>query len=194
MNSENKIISKPKLNTKSIILCALFAALTVIGGYIKIPIPPVPITLQLFFSMLAGIILGSRFGLYSQLVFLAAGLIGFPVFAKGGGPSYIFEPSFGYVIGFVVCAYVCGKVKEKIGQDSFLKLFGACIAGLISNYLLGIIYLYFIMNFYLSQATPFYPLLWTGGAVFFPKDAILSAFAAIIALKLLPILNKNNLI
>lgn len=186
--------SNSKLNIKSIILCALFAALTAIGGFIKIPIPPVPITLQLFFSILSGIILGSRLGFYSQLIFIFTGLIGFPVFAKGGGLSYIFEPTFGYVLGFAACAFIAGIIKEKIGSGSFLKLFSACIGGLIANYLLGIVYLYFIMNFYLSKATPFYSLLWTGGAIFLPKDAVLCAFAAVIALKLVPILKKSNLI
>jgi len=100
-------------NTRDLILVALFAALTAVGAFIKIPIPYVPFTLQYFFCALAGIILGSKLGALSQIIYVAVGLVGAPVFTDGGGITYIFKPTFGYLIGFIVAAYVIGKIREK---------------------------------------------------------------------------------
>lgn len=66
-------------------LAAIFAAMTAIGGFIKIPIPYVPFTLQIVAVFLAGCLLGSRLGALSQLLYVSIGLIGVPVFAEGEG-------------------------------------------------------------------------------------------------------------
>lgn len=72
-------------NTRDLILVAIFAALTAIGAFIKIPVPYVPFTLQYLFCALAGMILGSKLGALSQIVYVAIGLAGLPVFTEGGG-------------------------------------------------------------------------------------------------------------
>ena len=72
-----------KLNTKSLILCSLFAALIAVGAFIKIPIPVVPFTLQVLFTTLAGLLLGPRLGAISVGIYLLVGLIGIPVFTQG---------------------------------------------------------------------------------------------------------------
>ncbi|NMA95849.1 MAG: biotin transporter BioY [Clostridiales bacterium] len=94
------------------ILVSIFAALTAVGAFIRIPLPPVPFTLQIFFVILSGILLGARGGLFSQLVYIALGLIGIPIFTEGGGPQYIFHPTFGYLLGFAATAFIVGKVTE----------------------------------------------------------------------------------
>ena len=99
---------------KDMILVALFAALTAIGAFIKIPIPYVPITLQVLFCAYSGLLLGARRGLYSQLLYLAVGLIGIPIFTNGGGPAYVLQPTFGYLVGFALCSYIIGKVTENV--------------------------------------------------------------------------------
>ena len=78
--------------TYKMILVSIFAALTAVGAFIKIPLPPVPFTLQVFFVILSGLLLGSRMGLASQIVYIALGLVGVPVFTEGGGLQYIFHP------------------------------------------------------------------------------------------------------
>ncbi len=90
-----------KIKTKDMILVALFTVLTAVGAFIKIPIGPAPITLQYLFTALAGVLLGSFLGSLSQLLYIIIGLFGIPIFTSGGGPSYIFNPTFGYLIGFV---------------------------------------------------------------------------------------------
>jgi len=78
--------------TRNLIIVAMFAALTAIGAFIKVPIPYVPFTLQYLFCALAGLVLGSKLGALSQIVYVAIGLSGVPVFTEGGGIGYIFKP------------------------------------------------------------------------------------------------------
>ena len=91
-------------------LIALCAALTAAGAFIKIPLWPVAITLQTFFVILSGIILGPRDGALSQLAYLIVGLLGLPVFSGGGGLAYLMQPSFGYLIGFVIAPLAVGSL------------------------------------------------------------------------------------
>ena len=90
-----------KSRTYKMILVALFAALIAVGAFIRIPVPLVPFTMQTFFVVLAGMLLGKKLGAASALVYLAIGLIGIPVFTQGGGIGYVLKPSFGYLIGFI---------------------------------------------------------------------------------------------
>ena len=62
------------------LLSALFAALTAVGAFIRLPAGPTSITLQFFFSALAGILLGVKWGAVSQLLYVGLGLLGLPVF------------------------------------------------------------------------------------------------------------------
>ena len=73
------------MKTKDLVLIALFAALTAAGGFINIPTPFVPFSLQFLFCAYAGVLLGAKRALLSQLLYLAIGLAGLPVFTKGGG-------------------------------------------------------------------------------------------------------------
>ena len=71
-------------------------------------------TLQFFFVLLAGILLGSKLGALAVLLYVVIGLLGLPIFAAGGGLAYIVEPSFGYLIGFIAGAYVTGIIWKKL--------------------------------------------------------------------------------
>ena len=75
--------------TKNLILCGLFTSLIVVGAFIRIPIPVVPFTLQLLFTMLAGLLLGGKWGAASVCIYIVLGLMGLPVFAEGGGLAYV---------------------------------------------------------------------------------------------------------
>ncbi|MBQ9624964.1 MAG: biotin transporter BioY, partial [Clostridia bacterium] len=91
-------------NTKKIALAAVFVVLTAVGAFIKIPIPYVSITLQILFVIIAGVCLGSKWGAFSQLAYVAAGLLGLPVFTTGGGFGSVLSPTFGYILGFILGA------------------------------------------------------------------------------------------
>jgi biotin transport system substrate-specific component len=97
----------------------------------------VPITLQVFFVLLAGLLLGSKWAGMSMIVYVMLGIIGFPVFSGGlSGIGVILGPTGGYLIGFIPCAFVTGLVTETFGRST-LAAIGAMIAGLAAIYLLG---------------------------------------------------------
>ena len=99
-------MTNKKLKTNQLILCGMFSALIAVGAFIKIPVPVVPFTLQVLFTTLAGLLLGGNLGALSALIYMLLGLSGVPVFTEGGGLSYLLKPTFGYIIGFVLGAYV----------------------------------------------------------------------------------------
>ena len=89
---------------------SLMAALTAVSAYVTLPIGPVPITMQTCFVLLSGAVLGSRWGAGSQIVYVCLGLAGIPVFAGGmSGPGVVLSPTFGYIAGFVLAAFLTGR-------------------------------------------------------------------------------------
>src|SRR6185437_310970 len=108
--------TKSGMSALSLVYCGMFAALMMIGANITSFVPflvigGVPITLQTFFAVLAGLILGSRLGAISMTVYMVVGLAGAPVFAKfGGGFGSIISPNFGFIVSFILVAYIAGKI------------------------------------------------------------------------------------
>lgn len=91
-----------------------FASLTAIGAQIEIPHYPVPYTMQTLFVLLSGAALGKRNGAISQLLYIAAGVIGLPVFSQfGAGIAPLFGPTGGYLLSFPVAAFAVGYILDK---------------------------------------------------------------------------------
>lgn len=174
-----------KLSVREMVLVSMFAALTAVGAFIKVPIPYVPFTLQFLFILFAGMLLGKRLGLLSQVVYLLIGLTGAPVFANGGGPGYVLQPTFGYLVGYAAGAYTVGLVVEKVRGEGILKFFLAAMAGLAVVYAFGVTYFYFIINFVVHKAFTFAQALWIGAVVCLPGDLFLSILAAAVSMKIL---------
>jgi len=184
-----------KFNTRGMILAALFAALTAVGAFIKIPVGPVPITLQALFTILAGIMLGSRVGAMSQLIYVLLGLIGLPIFADGtGGLMHVISPSFGYLIGFIVAAFIMGKIVEHTEKINFIRIFAICVLGIIIIYIIGIPYLYFILKNVLFKGITFGYAVKMGFLVFIPGDLLKAVIASVLAIKVIPILRKQGIL
>lgn len=179
---------------RNLILVAMFAALTAIGAFIRIPIPNVPFTLQYLFCALSGIVLGSKLGALSQIVYVGIGLLGLPVFTQGGGIGYVFSPTFGYLIGFIIAAYIIGKIRENIKEWKFSSAILTLFAGLLFIYLLGVSYLYVIYNFYLGKSVGVYFAVFYGFLTCIGGDVVLTIIIAYISIKLLPALKKNGYI
>jgi len=139
--SENK--AKQRISTKDMVLIPLFTALIAVGAFIKIPMPTCPLTLQWFFVMCAGILLGGRKGALSTFLYVLLGLIGIPIFTGGGGFWYVFQPTFGYFIGFILCAFLIGLM---VGKK--INIFAACAIATVVLYIIGSAYAYVILNFY----------------------------------------------
>lgn len=181
------------IKTKDMILVALFAALTAVGAFISIPVGPVPISLQTMFVLFSGMILGSKLGALSQIVYLIIGLVGIPVFAGGNaGLAAVMRPSFGYAIGFILGAYICGKIVESRFSNNVFKFIIASLLGTLAIYLIGIPYLYFVLKIVSHKTLGFYTLMKTGLIIFIPGDLVKCVTASLISYKILPLMNKTN--
>ena len=167
--------------TYKMVLVSLFAALTAVGAFIRIPVPPVSFTMQTCFVVFAGLILGARLGFAAQAVYIAIGLVGVPVFASGGGIQYILNPTFGYLVGFMGAAFVTGAIAEKITKPSFIRYFLASLVGLLPVYLIGVPYLYVILKYVNHAQVSFWGVAMSGFIVFIPWDIVKVAFASLMA-------------
>ncbi|MGI6013903.1 MAG: biotin transporter BioY [Oscillospiraceae bacterium] len=172
------------MKTKTLILTALFTALTAIGAFIKIPFAFSSITLQFFFTALAGVLLGANYGALSQLVYVVLGLIGLPIFTMGGGISYVFYPTFGFLIGLVPAAWVIGKLAEK--HKGTVGLIVSCFVGLAVLYVIGLPYMALILNGYMGKGMDFWAICMAGMIPFLPGDCVKIVVTAYLGKHLLP--------
>lgn len=165
-----------KMKAFEITLAALFAALTAIGAYIAIPLYLVPLTLQTFFVYLAGAVLGGRLAALSQIVYIGLGGAGFPVFAGGmAGFGVLLGPTGGYLVGFVLGAYVIGKLTELKREKGFAYVFLSMLLGTGFIYGLGVAQLSFYLDFQLKQAVA------VGVLPFLAGDVVKMVLAAYVA-------------
>ena len=152
---KNDKSAKRGVKTTDIVYCGMFASLMAVGAFIKIMIPigiwEVTFSLQFFFALLAGFLLGSRRGLAAVGCYLLIGLAGVPVFAHGGGLMYLMKPTFGFLIGFAAAAYVAGRIAETLPGNGYLKLLFAAFWGEMAYYLCGLVYYYMMFNFVVSK-------------------------------------------
>jgi len=110
------------MKSTDLALAALFATLTAIGAFIQIPFVPVPLTLQTFFVLVSGLLLGARLGALSQFIYMMMGVIGLPVFAGGtSGVGVLTGPTGGYIVGFILGAFGAGLLVEKGTGEKYLR-------------------------------------------------------------------------
>ncbi len=168
---------------KRMVYAALMAALTAAGAYIAIPVGPVPIVLQNLFIMLAGLLLGGRWGLISVAAYLLAGAAGLPVFAGGtGGVGKFVGPTGGYLLGFAAAAYLIGIISER-GRGRVAIDVMAMIAGTLIIYAFGVSWLKVVTGMSFSKA------LTVGMLPFLIGDALKIAAAIPIARALRPLMD-----
>jgi len=190
--------SHHRLKTVDIAYIGLFSTLMMIGANITSFVPfmsvgGVPITLQTFFAILAGLVLGSRKGALACTVYMCIGLAGAPVFARfGGGFGQILSPTFGFIVTFILAAFIAGLIVERSGtKKSYIV---AAVIATAINYLLGTNWMYFAYKLWASAPDAFnYKMAWLWMMPPLPKDIILAVFAGIFAhrlqriLKIIPI-------
>lgn len=164
------------MKLRSLCLCALFAALTAAGAFLRIPLGYTSATLQFFFTAMAGVLLGAKYGALSQLLYVLLGLAGLPVFTLGGGPGYVLQPGFGYLLGLIPAAWVIGKVTQKRRETRFL--YAAMALGLLTLYAVGLPYLWLISAVFLDRDLTLTAVLTGGMLVYLPGDAVKIAAAA----------------
>lgn len=136
------------MKINKMIKAALMTALTAVGAYIVIPIGPVPITMQTFFVLLSGRLLGRKYGVLSQITYLLLGAFGLPIFSGGqGGLGVLIGPKGGFLISFITAAWIAANYTA-----DYKKNFLILTAAVLSNYLLGSLYFSFITETTLTAA------------------------------------------
>jgi biotin transport system substrate-specific component len=105
-----------------------------------IPIHSLGVTYQIGAVLLVGCLGGKNAGALSQIAYLALGLTWFPVFSQGGGFAYLKLPSFGYLLGFVPGAWICGYLAFR-QPPKLESLAFSCLCGLLVIHLVGVAYL-----------------------------------------------------
>ncbi len=182
--------ARSKISTQDMVLCGVFTTLIAVGAFIKVPVPVVPFTLQFLFTMLAGLLLGGRKGALSVGVYILLGLVGLPVFAEGGGFWYILKPSFGYLLGFMLAAYVTGRMVERKGRLSTGWVMAVNFLGLFIVYAAGMIYYYVICNYVIDTPIAIGPLFLYCFVLAVPGDICLCILAAILTVRVRPVFQR----
>lgn len=123
------------MHADKIAFTGVLTALITVSAFIRIPTPVMPFTLQVLIVLLAPMIAGLRCSFAAIFIYIVLGLVGFPVFATGGGPAYVLMPSFGFLIGFLLStipsAFIIG------GKNSFLRNTAGGFAGFITIHAVG---------------------------------------------------------
>ena len=175
--SENAASSR-RTATRSLVLCALMAALTAICSQIQIPLPMIPINLALFAVHLSGALLGWKYGALSMVVYALLGVIGVPVFAGfGSGPAVLFGKTGGYAIGYILAALLTALLTKALGRK-FWSLCVAMVVGCAACYVLGTIWFMILTGADLVSALGWCVL------PYLPGDAVKIALAAVLTMQL----------
>jgi biotin transport system substrate-specific component len=169
---------------RPMVLASLFAALTAVGAYLSVPIGPVPIVLQNMFVLLAGLLLGSRWGLASVAVYLLAGFCGLPVFAGGtGGIGRFFGPTGGFLLGYLPAVFLTGALAER-RPGRMIRDVAAMLLGSVALYACGVPWLMVVTGMPLAKAAA------AGMLPFLAGDALKIAAAALIVRAVRPLIAK----
>jgi biotin transport system substrate-specific component len=174
----------------SLIHGALFAALISAGAFISIPLPfsPVPIVMQNFFAVLAGLTLGPLWGAFSAALFLLAGALGAPVFAgAAGGLAVFLRPSGGFLPGYLLGAFLAGLIAGAPRAEKRPRplIITAAVLGFLVVYIPGLLRL----NAVLGKG--WIAALWGGFFPFLPGDAFKAAIAVLCAPRLRSLVFKQ---
>jgi biotin transport system substrate-specific component len=161
------------------VYASLFGALTAVGALISIPLQPVPITLHTLFMNLAPALLGGPLGALSQIVYILLGVIGLPVFSGGkAGFGVLLGPTGGYLIGFVIGAFLIGKMVRTRTRAGFFWLLFSMALGHVVVYGCGVLQLALVAKLSLAKA------LAVGVLPFLPGDFLKMCAASYITLRL----------
>ncbi|MDI6803197.1 MAG: biotin transporter BioY [Bacteroidota bacterium] len=129
--------------TVQAMLVFAFVALTAVGAWVEIPTQPVPFTLQTFFVLLSGVVLGARNAFFSQLIYLSLGVMGLPLFAGFSfGFAKLIGPTGGYLLSFPIAAFVTGYLVTLNGKYVWTII--SVTVGMLLIFSFGTVYLNFV--------------------------------------------------
>ncbi|MBM7605412.1 biotin transport system substrate-specific component [Metabacillus crassostreae] len=175
-----------KLSTYDISLVGMFAALMAVGANITswapfLEVAGVPLSMQPFFCILAGLLLGSRLGALSMTIYALVGIAGAPVFAQfSGGIGVIFGSTGGFILSYIVTAFLVGKVMELSKEKKATAFFTASFVGITTIYVVGTTYMWLALNVWMN-APMSYGAAWAVMLWFIVKDVAFTILGAAIA-------------
>ena len=176
---------KKTLTLRGVAFGALFAALLVVFGYFSIPLgfTPVPVTLQTLAVMLAGGLLGARYGFFSMAIVVAMTAVGFPLLNGKGGMSAILGPTGGYVVSWPIVALLIGYSVSKVRSGTRPAQTGVILAAMV---VFGVFVQYVVGVPWLMQAAGLsLPAALAGGLYpYIPGDLIKAVAATLIVMSL----------
>ncbi|MDQ0225524.1 biotin transport system substrate-specific component [Metabacillus niabensis] len=190
---------KRKITTYDMTLVAMFSGLMAVGANITswapfLQIANVPLSMQPFFCILAGLLLGSRLGALSMTIYALIGIAGAPVFAQfNAGIGVLFESTGGFIFAYIPTAFVVGKLIEKSNNKKGSIFFIASFVGIVLIYLIGTTYMWLAVNVWLN-APMSYLAAWGVMAWFAVKDIVFTIIGALIAPRIYHAVSKatNN--
>jgi len=100
-----------------------------------------PATWQVPALLLCALVCGPRAGVIAAVAYLSIGLTDLPVFQSGGGITYVLEPGFGYLAGFIPAAWLTGRLSQQNEMGDLTAQTGSAIAGLMVPQLCGLLHL-----------------------------------------------------
>jgi len=166
------------MKTRKLAMTSVMAALMCLAGMLLHWVSPamVPFSVLPVLALMSGIILGAEYASMAMLVYLVLGLFGLPVFSSApfGGLGYILKPTFGFIVGYIVAAYVVGKVYR---EGSLPRAIVGVLTGLVTLYIIGLSYLYMILHLVLHRPTSVAGVMMIGFAPFILGDLLKAAIA-----------------
>ena len=138
-------LSRPAVAWRNVALAIAGSLLLTLSAKLQIPFWPVPMTMQTFVVLVIGTAFGWRLGAATVALYLLEGAVGLPVFAgtpeRGIGLAYMMGPTAGFLVGFVIAAWIVGFLAERGWDRNFLTCGAAMIAGHVAISLSGVVWL-----------------------------------------------------
>ncbi|MDR0454728.1 MAG: biotin transporter BioY [Deferribacteraceae bacterium] len=174
------------MNSQKIAITGVLTSLFAVSAFIRIPTPFVPLTMQTFVVLLAPMLVGAKYSFAAVALYIALGLAGLPIFANGGGPAYIFQPTFGFLIGFLLSTIPCGLLSRN--KNGFLPLFLSGMIASVIIHLAGGIGFWLSMNLAQGKDVSLYKAATLAVVPFIVPNFIKLTAAVFIARRLKPAL------
>src|SRR6478736_920480 len=176
-------MSTKRFRTLDLTLAGMFAALMAIGANITswapfLQVGGVPLSLQPFFVILAGLLIG---------------IAGAPVFAQfKAGIGILFGSTGGFLLSYIVAAFITGKIMEMRGKPTFSIFLISSIVGIAVIYLIGTTYMYVAVNYWLEAPAMTYAAAWKIMSWFAVKDLIFTVLGAMLAPRIYKALRSSS--